>query len=166
MKEKRENRVRAEGFVSVKEAAHILRISPKTIYNKLWKREFPLEPIRLPWNRRDLFFDRGEVQSLLEGLLPRGGGSIARLLGRLRQPARPALAAVYGRMSVVPDRVCLPMLRLNNVEASGLRGWRRRFDLLLVRRRGTAIFLASDSVEHFRAAAFLAALMAVGLDGQ
>lgn len=153
--------VAAEGFVSIKEAAHILHISPKTVYNKLWRGEFPLKPFHLPWNKRDLFFDRGELLSMAAGKAHPEGSAVARLLESIRAPLRPVLVALHGSEFFEPCCKSCPMLSFVEVGASRLKGWWRRFDLLLVQQQRVTISLAAATAEHFRAAALLAAVVAV-----
>lgn len=127
----------------------------------MWKGEFPLKPFHLPWNRRNLFFHRGELQSLARGFEHPGRSTVARLLESVRPPVRPVLVALHGSASFKPECESCPMLSFVDVGAGCLKGWWRRFDLLLVQRRRASIFLAAATAEHFRAAALLAAVVAV-----
>jgi len=165
MKEKSEYQS-AESLLSVKEAAYILRISPKTIYNRLWKGDFPLSPVRVPWNRRAIFFRRSEVIAMERMPTYQQKPTLSRLLDSIAEPVRPILVALCGTSPFAPREKRYPLLEFTVLDSSQLPGWSRKYDLLLVQRRRPAICLAAPTAEHFRAAALLGAVIAVEMRGR
>ena len=147
--------------VTIKETAHILRISPKTIYNKLWKKRFPLRPFRLPWNKRDLYFHLSEVNAMAKMRAEPTRNNLHNLLCFIPPPAEPVSVALYGSPPEADETtVGSRMLTITPVRADQLPSWRKTFDLLWIKRNHPALCLAGSSAECYAAAAFLSRLAA------
>ena len=157
----KEVKPQAERFLSVKETACLLRISPKTIYNRLWRGDFPLEPVQLPWDRRGLYFRTSEVVAMAATGRPPKALLIRRLLDSLPGPPRPVRVATLGEASFREEHSGSPLLEFRRLEPGGVAGWERGHELLLINRRRAAICLAANDAEHYRAAALLGAVVAV-----
>ncbi len=148
-------------IVTVKETAHILRISPKTIYNKLWKKRFPLRPFRLPWNKRDLFFHLSEVNAMAKMRAEPTRNNLHELLSFIPPPAEPVSVALYGSPPDLDETaVSSRLLTITPVRAAQLASWRKTFDLLWIKQNHPALCLADSSAERYAAAAFLSWLVA------
>ena len=156
-----EGKPQAERFLSVKETACLLRISPKTIYNRLWRGDFPLEPVQLPWDGRGLYFRTSDVVAMAATGRPPDASTIRRLLDSLPGPPRPVRVATMGVDDFRENHCGRPLIEFKRLEPGGLGGWAREHELLLFKRRRAVICLAADSAEHYRAASLLGAVVAV-----
>ena len=156
-------RQKPDDLVTVKEVANILHISPKTIYNKLSSGEFPLNPIRLPWNRRDIFFIRKEVDALADARICPTLGGLRRLLRFIPEPAEPILVAAYGVSVPLPKPLSSTSVSFREIDRYTLREWRNRFDVLWLGGGGAKFCLSDSSADLYAAAAFVCRLIAEGL---
>jgi hypothetical protein len=107
-------------------------INPKTIYNKLWKGEFPLVPVRVPWNRKGLFFRRKEVIEMAHSYAYPGTGALARLLASVPESLRPISVAVHGPLPHSIGTARYPQLNIQALASNTLPDWRSRYDLLRI----------------------------------
>lgn len=152
-----------EELITVKETAHILRLSPKTVYNKLSRGEFPLHPFRLPWNNRDLFFLRREVIALANIRADPSRCRLHTLLAFIPEPAEPILVGVANSAMELPKTPRTSLVTFEQLQPSEVSDWREKYDLLFSQRRNPILYMSGSEEEYFTAAAFICGLIAENL---
>lgn len=149
-----------DDLVTVKEVAHILKTSPKTVYNKLSRGEFPLNTVKLPWNRRDIFFLRREVEDLVDACLKPPPTRLVGLLRFIPGLEKRVLVAAVGVQAALLEKLENPLIVFKRIDRAKARGWERKYDLLWIGGKEPVLKPAKAGADNYAVAAVVGGLIA------